>query len=296
MTNLHIQYFLEVARLNSFTKAAEKLYVAQPSISRQISNLEHELGVALFDRTKSTIQLTEAGKIMFHFFEETQDAFHKNLELAKLSTQAFSGTIKVGFPSYFNKSALWDHVHSAFVSNFPNIQLQLYMFPIRILLDKINNNELDIVLCYDDYLNNNPSYNMIHVLNAPGYVFYHRNNPLCNRENLSLHDFQNQTLYTLPASEDPYCKKSMLRFCREQNIIPATIYEVTNTETLLFTLSRGDGYTLFANWLQPLDDPSYQKIPINHIDSMSLFWKKKNDSKLLSLFANEFQFWAQSEQ
>ncbi len=295
MTNLHIEYFLEVAKQNSFTKAAEKLYVAQPSISRQISNLEKELGITLFDRTKNTIQLTVAGKIMFDFFSDTQDAFSRALSEAKASNQELSGTIKVGLPSYFNNSRLWNRTYSEFVKNYPNIHLQLHIFPIRPLLEKLNANELDIILCYDNYLKNNQTFHMFPALSAPGYLFYHVNNPLAQKPLLTLQDFKDQTLYTLPVSEDPYCKKSMLDFCAQQGFIPARIHEAVNTETLLFSLTEGSGYTLFSDWLTPLNDANYRKIPIEHMDTFSLFWKKNNENKALHTFANEFQLLAQSD-
>ena len=59
MTSLQIQYFLKVADCMSFSQAADELYVSQPSVSRQIQQLEHELGCALFDRSrKNAISLT----------------------------------------------------------------------------------------------------------------------------------------------------------------------------------------------------------------------------------------------
>ncbi len=55
-----LQYFMEVARLQSFTKAAETLYITQPTISKTIRNIEEELGVTLFDRSGKKVVLTDA--------------------------------------------------------------------------------------------------------------------------------------------------------------------------------------------------------------------------------------------
>ena len=73
MTRLQIQYFLAVARLHSFTKAAGELYIAQPSITKQVKALEAELGVSLFERDSRSVKLTEAGQLYqacFARFEE----------------------------------------------------------------------------------------------------------------------------------------------------------------------------------------------------------------------------------
>ena len=59
----HLRYFIEVAEVLSFTKAAEKLRLAQPSLSRQVRNLEDEIGVPLFDRSNNRVVLTEEGRL-----------------------------------------------------------------------------------------------------------------------------------------------------------------------------------------------------------------------------------------
>ena len=62
-----LNIFIQVAELNSFTRAAEKLGYSQPTISFQIKQLEKELGVQLFDRVGHTVSLTEAGKSALHY-------------------------------------------------------------------------------------------------------------------------------------------------------------------------------------------------------------------------------------
>lgn len=294
MTNLHIQYFLEVAKLKSFTKASEKLFVAQPSISRQISNLEKELGVSLFDRTKNTIRLTPAGEIMYQFFSDTQNAFNKTLKDAKNCTQIIHGKINVGLPSHFANSQLWNRVYTKFIQNYPNIELELHLFPVRELLEKLNSNDLDIIFCFDSYLKHNKAFNILPVTTIPGYIVFHKNNSLAWQNDLSLKDFSEQILYTLPESVDPYCKKSMLHFCETENFTPRKVCEIVNTETLLFNLSDGNSYTLLSGWSLPLSESDYCKIKVGHDDTLALFWKKNNNNEILDIFANEFQFTAQN--
>lgn len=78
-----IRYFMEVARELNITRAAENLHIAQPPLSRQIHQLEEELGVELFYRKKKKLQLTEAGQLLFHrgdqivtLVEKTEDEMH----------------------------------------------------------------------------------------------------------------------------------------------------------------------------------------------------------------------------
>lgn len=76
----HLQYFLEVARHSSFTKAAEALYITQPTISKMVRNLEEEIGVELFERVGKRITLTDAGWVLFSQAEVMVKSF-ENMKL-----------------------------------------------------------------------------------------------------------------------------------------------------------------------------------------------------------------------
>lgn len=296
MNNLHIQYFLEVARLKSFTKASEKLYVSQPSISRQISNLEKELDLVLFDRTKKTTQLTEAGEMMYRFFSETAEAFEQTRLKAQNSMQGIHGVVRIGLPTYFSNFTLWNTIYSQFTEKFPNVKLYLSLLPTDILIEKFVSDELDIIIGYQDYLANNPKCVSIPLMSSVGYLFLHKNNPLASQQKFSLHNFADQKMYTLLPSVDPIAKEHMLDFCRSQGFEPRIVEEAINTETLLFNLAKGDGYTFFTEWQKPQDTQNYSSFPVNHVDTHVLYYKRETPSDAVHLFANEIQFLARYEE
>lgn len=94
----HIRNFLELARELHFWKTSEKMFITQSALSRQIKNLEVELGIMLFERTKRSVKLTEAGK----FYYEKWDLLIKEIEgihtLAKKIDAGKYGTITIGYP------------------------------------------------------------------------------------------------------------------------------------------------------------------------------------------------------
>lgn len=93
----HLRYFVSVASELNFTRAAEKLHVAQPALSRQIRQLEEELGVRLLERDKRSVRLTEAGRA----FQAEARALLKQTEKAVQTTRrsggAGQGTLNVGY-------------------------------------------------------------------------------------------------------------------------------------------------------------------------------------------------------
>ena len=102
MTELQIAYFLEAAKCLNLTKVAARFYVSQPAVSKQIADLEKELGCQLFTRTKSRIILTDAGKLFEEFFENLNS---KLIECKTLAQQFDSGNrkfIRVGILEGWN--------------------------------------------------------------------------------------------------------------------------------------------------------------------------------------------------
>lgn len=89
--NLNLyRVFYYVAKEQSITKAAKKLYISQPAISKSLKKLEEEMNVSLFYRNLNGVELTEAGKILYFYIEKA----NKNLQLAEHSLMVYKGVSK----------------------------------------------------------------------------------------------------------------------------------------------------------------------------------------------------------
>jgi len=121
----HVRYFVAVAEELHFGKAAEKLHLAQPPLSRQIRQLEHELGVELFTRTKRRVALTHAGTV---FLDEGRrllaDAEHAALA-ARKAALGETGSLSIGFVSS-TAYVFLPRILRAFRDRFPGVDLALH--------------------------------------------------------------------------------------------------------------------------------------------------------------------------
>ncbi|TLS35194.1 cidABC operon transcriptional activator CidR [Pseudalkalibacillus caeni] len=139
----HLQYFIEVTKLKSFSKAAEHLFITQPTISKMIRNLEDELGVPLFDRTKKTVELTDAGRIIFDqatvidkAFKDLRFQLDNLLELKK-------GSIRIGLPPMIG-SLYFPDIIGRFHEHYPDISIQLVEYGSKRIEDEIDKGDLDL--------------------------------------------------------------------------------------------------------------------------------------------------------
>lgn len=140
-----IQYFIEVAKREHVTEAANALHVAQSAVSRQIANLEAELGVQLLLREGRNVRLTPIGRI----FQEHAEKAILAIEKAQVEIKEFldpeRGTIRLGFPSSM-ASHILPRVISAFRAKYPHIGFQLRQGSSRQLIHDLVRGEVELAM------------------------------------------------------------------------------------------------------------------------------------------------------
>ncbi|PTI84170.1 LysR family transcriptional regulator, partial [Mammaliicoccus vitulinus] len=115
-----MQYFIEVAKFKSMTKASENLYITQPTISNSIKLLEEELSVELFDRSKRQIVLTDAGKVFYKICKDFLKMYENiPVELNNL-LEIEEGHVRIGIPTIMNVNRFTKLI-SEFHQLYPNV-------------------------------------------------------------------------------------------------------------------------------------------------------------------------------
>src|SRR5215204_4443011 len=98
----HLKYFVAVADTLSFTKAAVKLHLAQPSLTRQIQNLEEEIGVQLLNRSKKHVALTEEGTAFLMDARRVLTLAEESIQSVQRLSRGETGQLNIGYLSNFN--------------------------------------------------------------------------------------------------------------------------------------------------------------------------------------------------
>lgn len=139
----HLRYFAAVAAHGSFSRAANNLHLTQPALSRQVKDLEEELGVPLFVRGTNSVTLTEAGEI---FYEEARDLLARaDQAIQRVRGEAKSEVLRVGYgPSL--TSGIMPKALERFQAAVPRVRIELEDLAPKELADKVGAGLLDLVI------------------------------------------------------------------------------------------------------------------------------------------------------
>ena len=154
MADRRLQVFHTVARLLSFTKAAESLHMTQPAVTFQVRQLEEYFNTRLFDRTHNRISLTDAGKRVFEYADEIFDLYAKMENAVRDMTGEISGILIIGasttIAEYMLPALLGD-----FKRKYPDINVHLKVSNSDGIVSMVENNDIDLGVVEAPVMNKN---------------------------------------------------------------------------------------------------------------------------------------------
>jgi DNA-binding transcriptional LysR family regulator len=138
----HLKYILAVAETANFTRAAERLFLAQPSLSKQIKDIEEEIGFAIFVRSREGVLITPAGQMIVAYAQEALMARSEIITMARAVYRGNVPPLRLGFSSFINPNLL-QLFRESYANLFPNCQIQLSSGPPIHLIQRLEHRTLD---------------------------------------------------------------------------------------------------------------------------------------------------------
>jgi DNA-binding transcriptional LysR family regulator len=185
-----LQYFIEVANKNSFSRAAEHLFITQPTISKMIKNLETELGVPLFDRSRKKLLLTDAGHTILEQAKLIDKAF-TNLEIELDNLLGLKkGHIRIGLPPIFD-AHFFLKIIGYFHERYPGITFQFVEDGSKKIEDDVDNNLLDVGVVV--LPTNNEMFEHFSFMEEDLKLILHPTHPLANHIEINLAELANES-------------------------------------------------------------------------------------------------------
>jgi DNA-binding transcriptional LysR family regulator len=138
-----------VAAEKSFTKAAETLFISQPSLSKQIKTLENRLGIILLNRENNKLSLTESGKVFLHYSERILALCEESCRALNDVKNGDRGNLTIGASQTIG-TYLMPRVLALFAQHYPQINIKVQVDSTRIIAKKVLNQEIDIAVVGGD--------------------------------------------------------------------------------------------------------------------------------------------------
>ncbi|SOC41097.1 LysR family transcriptional regulator [Ureibacillus acetophenoni] len=256
-----LRYFVEVAEREHISEAAEHLHVAQSAVSRQIANLEDELGTPLFERIGRNVKLTPIGKI---FLEHAITAL-KAIDFAAKQVEEYldpaKGTIKIGFPTSLASYVL-PTVISAFKKEYPDVSFMLRQGSYRYLIDAVKNRELNLAFLGPVPPKDEVTDTMI-LFSESIHALLPANHPFAKRERLNLSDLRNEKFVLFP--EGYILHKVAIDACKSVGFVPNVKSEGEDMDALKGLVAAGIGVTLLPDSSINDNIPRFTvKVPIDN--------------------------------
>lgn len=286
ITILQIDYFLELVKYMNFSKTAEKLYISQPALSKQISNLEKELGFVLFNRNGKNIELNAEGKLMYNFFVATKDDY--NILVSKIKQKNEILDLNISCLTGWDISKYFLDVNEIFNEKHINVNLHLESRELVELVDNLNSSGDDVVITISDNLENFKNINSRYLTDIKRFIVYSKSNRLNNKKNLNLSDFKNEKFFVFTKLTGKSSIEILNDICRSFGFQP-NITPVSNIDSMMLNVETGRGVAIFDEWHRVLNNPTLKYIDTGTTHKIYAAWKKDNQNKAIDSFLDIFE-------
>src|SRR6476646_8856641 len=286
----HLRYFVAIGEEQHYGRAARRLRVAQPALSRQIQDLEDELGFRLFERLPRGVKLSAAGKL---FLEDARRILQEVSEAAVRAGRVASGrsgTLRVGF----TENASWRGVVPESFRRFrelqPDAELQLQPSASLEQLEAIRSGRLDAG--FVNFMPKaDPELDHIDVALQRVELAAPKRHPLTNLKRLRLRDLMEEAFVWFPRWTSPAFYDHMMDACYRGGLkSPRIVQEGLNKATILSLVSAGLGVGWVLRTARLRCPETVTILPVVDLGmhlSLALAWRRDNNSPLLGNFIGE---------
>ena len=245
----HLHYFMAVAEELNFSRAAERLHIAQPPLSQQIRQLEAELGFQLFHRTKRTVRLTEAGIVFFIETQKIMRQLENAIQIGRQTSRGELGQLAIGFASSAVHNVL-PTILQAFRTEIPSVKLQLRELTTDQQLEWLQQGRIDIGFVRPPVEEDGLSSEVI--FSEPLILALPETHAFCSQELVSLRSLSQEPFILFPRSLAPGLYDPIISLCQQAGFSPILAQEATQMQTIVSLVAAQMGIAIVPASMQNL--------------------------------------------
>ena len=286
----HLRYFVAVGEEQHYKRAAQRLRVAQPALSRQIQDLEEEIGFKLFDRLPRGVKISAAGKC---FMEDARRILHEVNEAAARAGRVASGqsgTLRVGFVESISWHGVVPDSFRQFRERQPDAELQLKPASSFELTEAVQSGRLDVGFVFT-IANIGCELAQLPLASLNLMLAVPKGHPLTKFKRLRLRDLNDAAFVWFPRRESPAYYDRLMHECFRGGLkSPHVVQEGVNEATILSLVSCGLGVAFVSSATRWRCPESVVLLPVTDLKlplPLAVVWRKDNASPLLAKFVDD---------
>jgi DNA-binding transcriptional LysR family regulator len=281
----HLRYFVAVAEELHFTRAADRLNMAQPPLSQQIRQLENELGVELFHRTKRQVELTAAGKNFLKNVYKILIDLEKTCDSAQRAQKGEIGKIIVGFTGTATYDIL-PNLLQTYRAQFPLVDLAVLQLSTTDQIQSLLNSEINIGILCAPIENSELNFEVIH--QEPFIIAMPKNHPLASKSDpIEVQAFSKELFIMIPRKAGQIYYDTIINICHNAGFSPNITQEVHELHTSISLVAAGMGVAIVPDSIQNLRIKGiiYRQLK-NSVSTLktALAWRNDETSPLVHTF------------
>ena len=272
----HLKYFIAVAEEKNFTRASERLFIAQPPLSRSIQQLEEELGVSLIERGSRPLKLTDAGEF---FYAHAQALLSKSSELKSMTQRVgrVSKAMSIGFVASTMYGKL-PKIIRLYRTRYSNVELNLVEMNTIEQLKALKEGSIDVG--FGRVRHEDPNIRRIVLREEKLICTVPVGHKLCELGRpLYAKDLVDECLIIFPKNPRPSFADQVLEGLKARAVQPRKIIEVRDLQIAIGLVAAGEGVSIVPRSLEGLkrDDVVYLDLNENHAISPIIFSARAMD-------------------
>jgi DNA-binding transcriptional LysR family regulator len=278
----HLRYFVAAAEELNITRAAVRLRVSQPPVSRQIRDLEEEIGATLFDRSGKKLKLTAAGE---HFYKEAKSILSqadRAAHLAKATAAGQAGHLRIAFLSTLGGMFL-PQVMRSFRSKFPLIDIDLLEMPPRSQLEALLDKQVDLAFVGRVEVEASRQFKFEDVIEIGVQLAMAADHRLARFRKIPFSQLAKERFITVTRAAAPATYELFLQVCRSAGVEPNVVKQADQAQSILDLVAAGVGVAMLPEhfrryqtelvWRRLVPEPP--KVPI------CMAWRNDDSSEAL---------------
>ncbi len=258
----HLRCFVAVAEDLHFRRAAERLGIAQPALSRTILNLENELGAKLIERTNRIIEITTAGKTFLDGCHRVLNNMDRIIENTQRVHEGKMGSLRIGYTDNAISGCV-PNILKTFHELQPDIDLQLRHCVTAVQLKSLEEGELDVGFVTGAI--NRSSFENCLVQSEEFVCVVYEGHRLAQRHSIRLEELVGEDIIHGTSADWEHFFSYLIPLCRRSGFEPNIVQEGLNTAAILGLVACGMGITILTDSVRSSVGSGLVVIPLKEV-------------------------------